>query len=284
MELVYFNGAYVPKENVSISPDDRGFLLADGVYEVVRWYGKSFFDIKGHFKRLRRSLEELQINWNDVDTFPSVCLELIKKNSFESVPAMVYLQVTRGAAKRTHTFPVPDVQPTVYAFAFTFSPDEKSAIEGVKVMLKEDIRWRRCDIKSIALLPNTLCFNEAYINGYTECIFNLNGSITEGTHSNIFFVRNNILFTHPESNNILSGITRNNVLRIAREAGLKVKEEAMKADNLKDLEEAFITNTSSEIVPVIEIGGIRTGDGKPGPVTRILQAKFKVETEFARRF
>lgn len=277
MELVYLNGNYLPKEDAWISPDDRGFLLADGVYEVVRWYGKSFFDIKGHLKRLTRSLDQLQIKWNDVNTFPEICGELIRKNNFAALPAMVYLQVTRGVAKRTHTFPLPEVQPTIYAYAFTFSPDEKSEREGVKVILKEDFRWRRCDIKSIALLPNTMSFNEAFVNGYKECIFHLNGYITEGTHSNIFFVRNSTLFTHPESNNILSGITRNNVIRIAKYSGIHVAEEALYIDTLKSIDEAFITNTSGEIVPVTETGGITIGNGKPGAVTRTLQEKLKAE-------
>jgi D-alanine transaminase len=134
METAYFNGKLVPKNEISISPDDRGFLFADGVYEVA-------------------------------DLFPSIAGDLIRLNKLENTPSMVYLQVTRGAAKRTHTFPSPEVTPTVYAYPWGFVPDIQSKESGIKVMLKEDIRWSRCDIKSVALLPNTLSFQEAFENG-----------------------------------------------------------------------------------------------------------------------
>ena len=140
---------------------------------------------------------------------------------------MVYLQVTRGAARRTHSFPSPEVSPTVYAYAWGFVPDNQLKETGIKVMLKEDIRWSRCDIKSVALLANTLSFQEARENGLKECIFVRNGLITEGSHSNIFFVIDGTLFTHPESNHVLSGITRKNILRIAQESGIKIREEAV---------------------------------------------------------
>lgn len=278
METVYFNGNYIPKDEVRISPDDRGFLFADGVYEVVRWYGKAFFDMEGHLKRLRRSLGELKISWPGAETFPSIAEKLVRDNGFDTKPSMVYLQVTRGAAKRTHYFPVPEVPPTTYAFAFTFRPDEESFRNGVKALLKEDIRWSRCDIKSIALLPNTISFQEAWTSGFKECIFVRNGLITEGSHSNVFFVKNGTLFTHPESNHILPGISRKNVVRMAKETGIRISEEAISKSDIGELEEAFITNTSAEVTPLTELGGITVGTGKPGPVTRRLQEKFRNET------
>ncbi|HEX2968116.1 MAG TPA: aminotransferase class IV [Bacteroidales bacterium] len=282
MEIVYFNGEFIQKENAHISPDDRGFLFADGIYEVVRWYCKAFYDMQGHLQRLKRSLGELQINWETVEDFPAICEELIRRNDLRSAPAMIYLQVTRGVAKRSHYFPSSDVQPTSYAFAFSFKPDTDSKINGIKAILKPDIRWSRCDIKSIALLPNTMCFNEAYINGYKECIFVRDGLITEGAHSNIFFVKDDVLYTHQESNHILPGISRKNTIRMAKEAGIKVVEEAFNEKDLKYAREAFITNTSSEVAPVTELGGITIGSGTPGPVTRILQEKFDSETRFLK--
>jgi D-alanine transaminase len=190
---------------------------------------------------------------------------------------MLYLQITRGAAKRTHSFPSPDVLPTAYAYAWGFSPDSKLKETGIKVMLKEDIRWSRCDIKSVALLPNTLCFQEAHENGLKECVFVRNGLITEGSRSNIFFVIDNTLFTHPESNYVLSGITRKNILRIAHESGIKIREEALQENRIRFVTEAFITNTSAEITPVTELGGNTVGDGIPGPVTRLIRNKFDDE-------
>lgn len=274
METSYFNGKFIPKSEIHISPDDRGFLFADGIYEVVRWYEGFFFDMPSHVMRLKRSLRELRINWDAAENFPSIAEELIKLNKLENQPAMVYLQVTRGAARRTHYFPSPEVSPTAYAFAFGFVPDSKSKESGVKVMLKEDIRWNRCDIKSIALLPNTISFQEAWENGMKECIFVRNGLITEGSHSNIFFVTDRTLFTHPESNHILSGITRKNILKFAEEAGIKIREEAVLENRLRFVQEAFISNTSAEVTPVIDIGGNKIGEGVPGPVTRLISEKF----------
>jgi D-alanine transaminase len=274
METAYFNGSFVTKSEIAISPDDRGFLFADGVYEVVRWYEGFFYDMISHVTRLKRSLRELRINWSEVDLFPSIARNLIKLNNLENQPAMVYLQVTRGAARRTHNFPSPEVNPTIYAYAWGFVPDNKSIESGIKVMLKEDIRWGRCDIKSVALLPNTISFQEAYENGMKECIFVRNGIITEGSHSNIFFVIDRTLLTHPESNHVLSGVTRKNILRIAQEAGIKIREEAVQENRIRFIQEAFITNTSAEVTPVIDLGGNTLGEGLPGQVTKLIREKF----------
>jgi D-alanine transaminase len=277
METAYFNGKLIPKDEVKISPDDRGFLFADGIYEVVRWYEGFFYDLNSHMSRLKRSLRELRINWNEADQFPAIANDLIKLNNLEDKPAMIYLQVTRGAAKRTHHFPSPEVPPTTYANAWGFTPDSILKETGIKVMLKEDIRWNRCDIKSVALLPNTLSFQEARENGMKECIFVRNGFITEGSHSNIFFVIDGTLFTHHESNWVLSGITRKNIIRIAREAGINIREEAVQENRIRYMQEAFISNTSAEVTPVIELGGNTIGDGVPGPVTRLIRDKFDNE-------
>ena len=279
METAYLNGKYLPKNEIVISPDDRGFLLADGVYEVVRWYEGFFYDMSSHITRLKRSLRELRINWTDADLFSSVAGDLIKLNGLENKPAMVYLQVTRGVARRSHFFPQPEADPTVYINAWGFVPDSQSKESGIKVMLKEDIRWSRCDIKSIALLANTISFQEAYENGLRECIFVRNGLITEGSHSNIFFIIDGTLFTHPESNHILSGVTRKNILRIAQELGIKIREEAVQENRIRFIQEAFITNTSSEVTPVIELGGNTLGKGVPGQFTRLICEKFDAEIE-----
>jgi len=277
MNIAYLNGKFIPKNEISISPDDRGFLFADGIYEVVRWYEGFFYDMTSHVTRLKRSLRELRINWDGADLLSSIANDLIKLNKLESQQAMVYFQVTRGAAMRTHSFPSPEVSPTVYANAWEFVPDTQSIESGIKVMLKEDIRWSRCDIKSIALLPNTISFQEAFENGMKECIFVRNGMITEGSHSNIFFVIDGTLFTHPESNFVLSGVTRKNILRIAQESGIKIREEAVQENRIRFIKEAFITNTSAEVTPVIDLGGNTLGEGLPGPVTKIIHEKFDAE-------
>jgi D-alanine transaminase len=231
----------------------------------------------GHLARMKRSLREVQIRWPEEDSFPVIARELVKLNNLEKSSALIYLQVTRGAAKRTHSFPSPPVNPTVYAIAKDFIPENAGKESGIGIMLKEDIRWSRCDIKSVALLPNTLCFEEAINKGFLECAFVRNGVITECTHSNIFFVINGILFTHPESVYILSGITRKNIMRVARKAGVPVKEEAVSENMLNKVQEIFITNTSGEITPVINIDNMIIGRGIPGPVSRIIRERFNDE-------
>ena len=277
METAYFNGAFLPADQIRISPDDRGFLFADGVYEVVRWYEGFFYDMDGHIARLKRSLKGIRLNFPDVDSFPDIAKELIMINGLQDRPVLVYLQVTRGAAKRSHAFPSPDVTPTVYSFARSFRPDPGLIKSGIKTILRKDSRWSRCDIKSVSLLPNILSFQEAWDDGCHECIFSKDGIITECAHSNIFFVLDGVIRTHPESEQILSGITRKNILRIAREEGIPVEEKAVHESMLNRITEAFVTNTSFEIGPVLSINNLKVGDGIPGSVTRLLREKFDLE-------
>lgn len=277
MTYAYFNGEFLPKDDVKISPDDRGFLFADGIYEVIRWYEGFFYDMESHMVRLKRSMREIRISWAEADSFPRIAAELIDRNDLNDRPSLIYLQVTRGAAKRTHVFPSPPVEPTVYAFAWGIRPAKEMLSSGVGVILSKDPRWNRCDIKSVSLLPNILHIQKASEAGSMECIFVKDGMMTECAHSNAFFVIAGILFTHPESDSILSGVTRKNIIRIAREAGISVIEIAVSASRLNDIGEAFITNTSFEIVPVISIDNKPVGDGKPGPITKILRERFDNE-------
>ncbi len=274
MSISYLNGRYLPREEIRISPDDRGFLFADGIYEVVRWYQGFFYDMEGHLARLKRSLKEIRIEWKDTDTFPSIAAQLIDRNNLQDIPTLVYIEVTRGAAKRAHAFPDPAVEPTVYAFARGFHPEKDLIASGISAILRKDWRWTRCDIKSVSLLPNILSFQEAREAGCYECIFSRDGQITECAHSNVFFVVDGVLVTHPESNLVLSGITRRNILKLARLAGIPVKEEPLPESRIREVSEAFVTNTSFEIAPVITIDSISVGTGKPGPVTSLLRKKF----------
>jgi len=277
MEIAFLNGEFLPKDEIKISPDDRGFLFADGIYEVMKWYEGFFYDLESHLIRMKRSIREIRINWPEADTFSTFAPELIKRNQLSDLTALIYLQVTRGAAPRTHSFPEPEVNPTIYAFVKEILPAGIVPGSPVKVMLKEDIRWSRCDIKSIALLANTLSFQEAHEKGLSECIFKRNGLITEGSRSNIFFVINGTLYTHPESEHILSGVTRKNILRIAREAGIPVKEEPLPVKKFGIIQEAFITNTSAEVTPVIAMNELTVGNGIPGPVTILIHKHFQAE-------
>ena len=275
MDIVYLNGQFVPRDKALISPDDRGFVFGDSVYEVMRWYGGFFFDMEGHMVRFRRSLHEARITWNDIDTFPDLAEELVNKNDLGSDCALVYVQVTRGTAPRNHIFPDPPVPPTVYATARSQSMDTLLWERGIAIAIAPDPRWNRCDIKSTALLANIMSFQEAYENGFMEVCFVRDGFVTEGSHSNIFLVRNDTVYTHPESNWILSGITRKNVISIAAENGIGLVEERVAADMIPYMQEAFITNTSGEVVPVIRIGDHVLGDGTPGDITRKINRLFR---------
>jgi D-alanine transaminase len=275
MEIVYLNGKYIPREEAVISPDDRGFLFGDSVYEVVRWYGGYFFDMEGHMNRLRRSLNATRILWQDVDSMPEIAEKLIHENNLGDGCSLVYIQVTRGAAPRNHAFPDPAVPPTVYISVRRQSMDTLLWERGIAIAPTPDPRWNRCDIKSTALLANILPYQDAHDNGFAEVCFIRNGFVTEGAHSNIFFVRGDTVFTHPESNSILSGITRKNVISIAAENGIKLVEEAVAGDMIPYVNEAFITNTSGEVIPVIRIGDQTIGNGTPGDITKKLQRLFR---------
>lgn len=275
METVYLNGQFVPREQAVISPDDRGFLFGDSVYEVVRWYGGYFFDMEGHMNRLRRSLNETRIAFKDVDGLPEIAEKLIHENNLGDGCSLVYIQVTRGAAPRNHAFPDPPVPPTVYISVRRQSMDTLLWERGIAIAPTPDPRWNRCDIKSTALMANILPYQEAHDNGFAEVCFIRDGFVTEGAHSNIFFVRDDTVFTHPQSNSILSGITRKNIISIAAESAIRLVEEAVASDMIPYMNEAFITNTSGEVVPVIRIGHQAIGNGTPGDITKKLQRLFR---------
>ncbi|HNX67088.1 MAG TPA: aminotransferase class IV [Bacteroidales bacterium] len=282
MTISYFNGQFLPHDDIRISPDERGFLFADGIYEVVRWYGGFFFDMESHIARLKRSLAGISIVFEDADMLPQIATELIHRNELGDCCASVYIQITRGAARRKHSFPDPPVPPTVYATASRLSSDTVAWENGIGVSIVPDMRWTHCDIKSIALLPNVIAFQQALDNGFREVIFVRDGVVTEASHANAFFIRDNVVYTHPESNYILSGITRKNIIRIASENSISVNEEAVPDSMLPYMHEAFLANTSGEIVPVVKIGDMTIGDGTPGPLTRRLQNLFRENLENLR--
>jgi len=224
--------------------------------------------------RLRNSLAGVKIGFHKVDALSAICQALIEANGLKKQYAAVYIQITRGVAPRIHRFPGNDVVPTLYARAFPMEPFIEEMRKGVRIMTREDIRWLRCNIKSIALLPNTLLFEDVAQQGAFECMLVRNGMVTEASHSNILAVKNGIVYTHPDSNLILSGITKSVVIRLCNEHNIQVIEEPVKAAEIKIYDEWFMTGTGSEIIPVVQIDDIIIGNGKPGPVTRQLQKEF----------
>lgn len=270
----YLNGEFLPKEEITISPDDRGFLFADGAYEVIRCYDGKLFKNEAHIQRLGRSLKALRIEFPEVNELTGVAEQLIEKNNLSTDQATVYFQATRGVAPRTHRFPVNPVPATIYASASPFQPHQDELDNGIKVILVSDTRWSRCDIKSISLLPNILAHQQARDNGAPEAIFIRDGAITEGTHSNFFGVYDGQIYTAPESNYLLPGITRQVVLDLALIMGIPVKKFPILETQLKHADEIFIAGTTVEITPVVRVDEWTVGNGKPGPITKKLQTAF----------
>lgn len=271
MTTVYLNGAYLPKAEAHVSVDDRGFLLADGVYEVTPFYGGVPFALDRHLARLRHGLAWMRIDL-DVTGLEEVHRELIRRNGLEGAErAMVYLQVTRGAAPRTHYFPVGDVAPTVYAYAAQWSrPADDVWGRGFRAITVPDRRWSRVDIKTIALLPNVLAYQAARDAGVDDAILVRDGVAVEGAHQNFWAVFDGTVVTHPNTNVILPGITRGIVLELAREEGIPVEERAIAVEELRIAEELFFTGTTGEVKPCVQVDGAPVGNGTVGPLTRRL--------------
>jgi D-alanine transaminase len=275
VSTVYLNGAFVPKEEAVVSVDDRGFLLADGVYEVAPFYEGVPFYLDRHLVRLRRSLDAIRIDFNTAG-LDDVLSRLVSLNELEpEARSLVYLQITRGVAPRTHYFPENPVAPTVYAFAKTWSrPPDDVWSRGFRAITVPDLRWPRVDIKTIQLLPNALAFQAARDAGVDDCILVKDGVAIEGAHQNFWGVFDGVAVTHPETNHILSGITRGVVLELARREGIPVVERPIMVEELGSAEELFFTGTTGEVRPCTEVDGAPVRDGAVGPVTRSLSNAF----------
>jgi D-alanine transaminase len=271
--IIYLNSSFISMSEAVISPEDRGFNFADGVYEVVKYYQGRPFRMEDHLERLKYSLGEVGIPYSPVEELPGIFGELLLQNNLESSDAGIYLQITRGAAPRVHHFPA-GLTPTVYAAAFPFPSFSQSLEAGIPVVTAKDIRWLRCDIKSVSLLPNTMLYNSAVEIGAGECILVRDGMVTEATRSSVFGIRNNTVYTHPLSNLILPGITRKVILEICAAEGISCEEKAFTEQELLSMDEVFLSGTGSEVMPVVSINGIPLSDGVPGPVTRRLQTLF----------
>ena len=272
--IAYFKGNFIKEEEVKISRFDRGFQFADGVYEVMRTYNGKIFKIDEHIKRLAYSLNEIKIKNFDSETIYKIIEELNSRNDLKN-DFNIYIQITRGAPSiRMHAFPSGEVKPTVYISVYPLISYPKENEKGIKVQLEKDIRWTRCDIKSISLLPSILANQSAKENGAFEAVFVRDGVLTEGSHTNIFAVKDDILYTPPLSNFILAGVTRGVIIEICRNKSIDLKESNIVEKDLKNYDEFFITGTSTEIKPVVQINNWKVKDGEPGTMTRRIQKEF----------
>ena len=284
MRTVYVNGDYLPESDAKISVFDRGFLMADGVYEVTSVLGGKIIDFEGHAKRLVRSLDELDISHPAVlPDLLDIHRELVRLNGIDE--GMIYLQITRGnPGDRDFAFPDPaTTAPTVVLFTQNKPglADSPAAKKGIRIISIDDLRWARRDIKTVQLLYPSMGKMMAKTAGVDDAWMVEDGHVTEGTSNNAYIVKGNTIITRHLGNEILHGITRAAVLRFAREAQMQVEERSFTIAEAQDADEAFITSASTFVMPVVEVDGKAVGTGTPGPVAARLREIYLDESRKA---
>ena len=275
--FAYVNGRFVRHGDAAVHIEDRGYQLADGVYEVWAVFDGKLADAEGHFARLWRSLDELRIAHPMSEAALTMVLrEAVRRNKVRE--GLCYLQVTRGVARRDHAFPNPAVLPSVVVTARSLdrAASEAKAAQGASVISVPENRWGRCDIKSIGLLPNALAKQAARERGAIEAWFvDDMGLVTEGASSNAWIVdAEGALRTRDTNANILRGVTRYTLLDVIRDSGMAVNEKPFTIAEAQAAQEAFITGAGSLVTPIIQVDGVKLGDGKPGPVAKRLRALY----------
>lgn len=272
--MMLYKNRIVNDHEVAISPFDRGYYFGDGVYEVFRIYNGALFEKDAHYRRLERSAEQTRIPLPypiaDIDGNLAQLLRTEKVTE-----GIIYLQLTRGEAPRGHAFPKPPAESVLLAYCSEVGRPLQAIRNGISVIVRPDIRWLRCDLKTLNLLPNVLAKQEAVELGAEEVFFHRSGIVTEASSSNVMLVKDDVLYTHPANHLILHGITRAVILKLAFRLNLSVREEPFTLDELRYADEVFITSTTAEVTPVIELDGVPVADGKPGPVSRRLQEAFE---------
>ncbi len=278
---VYVNGEYLPEGEATVSIFDRGFLMADGIYEVTSVLDGKLIDFDGHAVRLKRSLSELDMaSPIEMDDLLEVHRELVKVNGIDN--GMIYLQITRGSAgDRDFMFPDPEKVPSTIVLFTQNVPnlaDSDLSKRGTKVISVDDIRWHRRDIKTVQLLYPSMAKMMAKKAGCDDAWLVEDGHVTEGTSNNAYIVKGGKIITRQLSNDILHGITRAAVLRFAKEAQMVVEERSFTIEEAQGADEAFTTSASAFVMPVVEIDGVKMGDGTPGPVAKRLREIYLEES------
>lgn len=272
-DIAFINGRFLPWHEATVPIEDRGFQFGDGVYEVIRTYGGRPFGLEAHLNRLDRSARELSlVQPYTREQWTAWIQQGIRDAGYAE--AKVYLQITRGVAARDHAFPS-NIAPTVVMTIRELMPfPVKTRESGVIAKTCEDLRWGRCDIKSVNLLANVLAREEAKRAGVFEAILVKDGLVTEGSVSNVMAVQSGTVVTAPEGPRILSGVTRTVVLDLAKAAGISVREQFLPVESLYTADEVFLTGTTMEVLAVVQVDGRRIGDGRPGPVARALATRW----------
>jgi len=281
---VYLNGSFLDRAQALVPVDDRGFLFGDGVYEVTRALDGRLFEWERHLRRLARGLDGLDIvlpgGLESVQLL-EISERLLEENGLGSGDATVYLQITRGVAERRHHFPPAGTVPTVFLSASRLAVPDELRARGAAVVTTADLRWERCDLKTINLLPNVLAKQHAVAAGAFEAILVRDGIVTEGASSNVLAVIGGVLTTYPATHRILAGITREVVLELGAELGLRVTLEPIPLNALSRASEMMVTATTADVMPVVKVDGRAVGDGQPGPVARRLHAALRTRMQRA---
>ena len=272
MEIYYVNGFFKRRNNAKISVEDRGFNFSDGVYELISYLDEKLIFFEKHYSRLTKSLSSLNISppLSNKKVLKLIIKRLIRLNKLKN--GYIYLQITRGTEKRNHAYSR-QISPNLVLFCLPLRNIEKFK-KGVKVKTTEDLRWGRCDVKSISLLPNILEKQIAFRQGYYESWQIKGNYITEGTTSNAFIVdKNGSIRTHPKTAHILGGVTRDVIIQIAKKQNIKVIEKPFTLDDIKYCKEAFLTSTTVKILPVLKVNNININTMEVGEITKILTSK-----------
>jgi D-alanine transaminase len=268
VSIVFLNGQFLPRAEAKLSVDERGFFFGDGVYEVTRAVQGRLFEWDRHARRLARGLRELRLSYDlDPDAVRDIQLRLLEENGLRDGQATVYLQITRGAAPRTHRFPPAGTPSTVFLSATAFAPPHDRRATGVAAVTYPDYRWSRCDLKTVNLLPAVMANQYAVDHGAFEAVFIRDAAVMEGSHTNVFGVIEGVLRTYPNSNYVLPGVTRDVVVEIAHELGIPISETPIFRHEISLLQEFFLTGTTSDVMPVVSLDGAPVGTGRPGPIT-----------------
>lgn len=270
MDFIIINGEIAKRSSARIDIEDRGYQFGDGVYEVVRVYNGKMYTADEHLQRLHQSAEKIGMKIDlSAASLKEMMGELIEKNTLQT--GIVYMQFTRGTAPRNHNFPASNVPLTFVAYTKELARPAENMSRGVEAITEEDIRWLRCDIKSLNLLGNLLAKQKAAEAGCFEAILHRGETVTEGSHTNVAIVKNGIIYTHPATNLILNGITRQKALELCSFNGMQAEEEAFSLTDLAEADEVFMMGTTTEIMPIVKINGQPVADGLPGIVTLKLQ-------------
>ena len=269
---VIWNNEIVERSEVKIDMEDRGYQFSDGIYDVVRAYNGKFFTLNEHVDRLFSSAEKIELILPFTkEELKQLLTKLIQVNNIDT--GNVYMQLTRGIGiPRHHSYPDPELVPPVFTATTTLVPRDQTAMDqGMSAIIVPDMRWLRCDIKSISLLGNIMAKHEAHKKGGDEAILHRDGVVTECSSSNVWIIKDDTIYTHPDGNLVLPGITKIMLLKVARKAGIPVKEEAFTLEDLKEADEVFASSTTMEAMPITSIDGNLVGNGKRGPGVERLQ-------------